>query len=44
VGYTMRFPRCKHIYWDKASRDHPLEDETQERDMWTSVSEATIVC
>ena len=38
IGYTMRFPRCKFIYWDKASRNHPSGDDYQDRDMWNSVS------
>ena len=37
IGYTMRFPRCRYIYWDKASRDHPTGDDTQDRDMWNCV-------
>ena len=37
INYTMRFPRCRYIYWDKASRDAP-QDESQDRDMWDSVS------
>lgn len=38
VPYTMRFPRCKWIFYDRASRDHPLEDEALDRDMWNCVS------
>lgn len=34
----MRFPRCKYIYWDKASRDNPANDDSQDRDMWNAVS------
>ena len=37
IGYTMRFPRCRYIYWDKHTRDNPMGDETQDRDMWNSV-------
>jgi hypothetical protein len=37
AGYTMRFPRCKFIYYDKASRDHPLSDDSLDRDQWTVV-------
>ncbi|WWD08963.1 hypothetical protein V865_007078 [Kwoniella europaea PYCC6329] len=33
-GYTLRFPRCRYIYFDKASRDHPTGDDSQDRDMW----------
>lgn len=38
IGFTLRFPRCKYIYYDKNSRDYALDDESKERDMWTSVS------
>ncbi|GFZ52023.1 DNA ligase 4 [Saitozyma sp. JCM 24511] len=38
AGYTMRFPRCKFIYYDKASRDHPLTDDSLDRDQWTVLS------
>ncbi|RSH81465.1 DNA ligase (ATP) [Saitozyma podzolica] len=38
AGYTMRFPRCKFIYYDKASRDHPLSDDSLDRDQWTVLS------
>lgn len=38
IGYTMRFPRCRFIYWDKASRDHPTGDDSQDRDMWNCLS------
>ncbi|OCF31187.1 DNA ligase 4 [Kwoniella heveanensis BCC8398] len=37
-GYTLRFPRCRYIYFDKASRDHPTGDDSQDRDMWNAVS------
>ncbi|WVR03601.1 hypothetical protein IAU60_000593 [Kwoniella sp. DSM 27419] len=37
-GYTLRFPRCRYIYFDKASRDHPTGDDSQDRDMWNSLS------
>ncbi|WVW81787.1 hypothetical protein I302_103784 [Kwoniella bestiolae CBS 10118] len=33
-GYTLRFPRCRYIYFDKASRDYPAGDASQDRDMW----------
>ncbi|OXC65372.1 DNA ligase 4 [Cryptococcus neoformans] len=38
IGFTLRFPRCKYIYYDKNSRDYALDDESKERDMWTSMS------
>lgn len=38
IGFTLRFPRCKYIYYDKNSRDYELDDESKERDMWTCVS------
>ena len=37
-GYTLRFPRCRYIFWDRESRSHPSSDETQDRDMWNCVS------
>ncbi|WWC85821.1 uncharacterized protein L201_000688 [Kwoniella dendrophila CBS 6074] len=37
-GYTLRFPRCRYIYFDKASRDHPQGDDSQDRDMWNCLS------
>ncbi|WRT63833.1 uncharacterized protein IL334_000758 [Kwoniella shivajii] len=37
-GYTLRFPRCRYIYFDKASRDHPAGDDSQDRDMWNCLS------
>ncbi|WWC66828.1 uncharacterized protein I206_100735 [Kwoniella pini CBS 10737] len=37
-GYTLRFPRCRYIYFDKASKDHPTGDDSQDRDMWNSLS------
>jgi DNA ligase-4 len=37
AGYTLRFPRCRFIYWDQASRDHPSSDEHRDRDMWNCV-------
>ncbi|ORX34780.1 ATP dependent DNA ligase domain-domain-containing protein [Kockovaella imperatae] len=37
VNYTMRFPRCRFIYWDKASRDAG-HDDAQDRDMWNCLS------
>ncbi|WWC58136.1 uncharacterized protein I303_100671 [Kwoniella dejecticola CBS 10117] len=37
-GYTLRFPRCRYIYFDKASRDHPTGDDSQDRDMWNCLS------
>ncbi len=42
IGYTMRFPRCKYIYWDKATRDNPGADDSQDRDMWNAVSEESL--
>jgi hypothetical protein len=39
INYTMRFPRCKYIFWDKSSRDHPTGDDSQDRDMWNSVGD-----
>ncbi|RXK40753.1 hypothetical protein M231_02005 [Tremella mesenterica] len=38
IGYTLRFPRCKFIFYDTASRDHPVEDPEMERDMWNCLS------
>lgn len=43
-GYTLRFPRCRYIFWDRESRDHPISDETQERDMWNCVSPQVETC
>ncbi|EJT47704.1 hypothetical protein A1Q1_03481 [Trichosporon asahii var. asahii CBS 2479] len=37
-GYTLRFPRCRYIFWDRESRSHPSSDETQDRDMWNCLS------
>ena len=37
ANYTMRFPRCRYIYWDKASRDAG-HDDSQDRDMWNCLS------
>ncbi|WWD22515.1 hypothetical protein CI109_107008 [Kwoniella shandongensis] len=38
AGYTLRFPRCRYIYWDKSSREHPTGDDSQDRDMWNCLS------
>lgn len=38
IGFTLRFPRCKYIYYDRNSRDYELDDESKERDMWTCMS------
>jgi hypothetical protein len=38
MGYTMRFPRCRFIYWDKASRPHGLPEDSVDRDLWNAVS------
>ncbi|KAL7418712.1 DNA ligase (ATP) [Cryptotrichosporon argae] len=37
-GYTLRFPRCKYIYWDRNSHDHAPSDEKEDRDMWNCLS------
>jgi hypothetical protein len=36
-GYTLRFPRCRFIFWDRASRDHPASEDHRDRDMWNCV-------
>ncbi|WVN89251.1 uncharacterized protein L203_104469 [Cryptococcus depauperatus CBS 7841] len=38
VGFTLRFPRCIHIFRDTRHEDHLLDHNEQERDMWNCMS------
>ncbi|BEI97354.1 hypothetical protein CcaverHIS631_0209430 [Cutaneotrichosporon cavernicola] len=38
AGYTLRFPRCRFIFWDRASRNQPTSEEHRDRDMWNCLS------
>ncbi|KAK4686832.1 DNA ligase 4, partial [Tremellales sp. Uapishka_1] len=39
-GYTLRFPRCRFIHYDRASRNPNLapDENHPDRDMWNSLS------
>ncbi|KLT43549.1 ATP-dependent DNA ligase [Cutaneotrichosporon oleaginosum] len=37
-GYTLRFPRCRFIFWDRSSRDQPASEAHRDRDMWNCLS------
>nr|ODN87629.1 hypothetical protein L203_03409 [Cryptococcus depauperatus CBS 7841] len=37
VGFTLRFPRCIHIFRDTRHEDHLLDHNEQERDMWNCI-------
>lgn len=43
MGYTLRFPRCRFIYWDRQSRTNSSGEEHKDRDMWNCVSACTYV-
>ncbi|WVQ80875.1 hypothetical protein IAT38_002982 [Cryptococcus sp. DSM 104549] len=38
AGYTLRFPRCKYLYWDRNSREYPVSDADGDKDMWNCLS------